>query len=104
MVNPASCVNHGFPFNVSKHYQVVSVGLFSNLFYSGFTLASPSTPPRKRQVRFSARHDIILLREVIAQNPFASKEPGLCFFQPPAILRETSIHYNRRDFNMAMPV
>ncbi|XP_029365150.1 uncharacterized protein LOC115048011 isoform X2 [Echeneis naucrates] len=43
---------------------------------NGFTLASPSTPPRKRQVRFSARHDIILLREVIAQNPFASKEPG----------------------------
>ncbi|XP_023189172.1 uncharacterized protein LOC111608557 isoform X1 [Xiphophorus maculatus] len=32
--------------------------------------------PRKRQVRFSARHDIILLREVIAQNPFCSKEPG----------------------------
>ncbi|XP_007569628.1 PREDICTED: uncharacterized protein LOC106922558 isoform X2 [Poecilia mexicana] len=32
--------------------------------------------PRKRQVRFSARHDIILLREVIAQNPFGSKEPG----------------------------
>lgn len=31
---------------------------------------------RKRQVRFSARHDIILLREVIGQNPFASKEPG----------------------------
>lgn len=27
-------------------------------------------------MRFSARHDIILLREVIAQNPFASKEPG----------------------------
>ncbi|XP_022620764.1 uncharacterized protein LOC111236340 [Seriola dumerili] len=43
---------------------------------NGFSLASPSTPPRKRQVRFSARHDIILLREVIAQNPFASKEPG----------------------------
>ncbi|XP_005993277.1 trichohyalin [Latimeria chalumnae] len=29
---------------------------------------------RKRQVRFSARHDIMLLREVIIQNPFASKE------------------------------
>ncbi|KAF7651162.1 hypothetical protein LDENG_00114990, partial [Lucifuga dentata] len=41
-----------------------------------FTLAGPSPTPRKRQVRFSARHDIILLREVIAQNPFASKEPG----------------------------
>ncbi|XP_061590690.1 uncharacterized protein si:dkey-45d16.4 isoform X1 [Cololabis saira] len=37
---------------------------------------SVSTAPRKRQVRFSARHDIILLREVIAKNPFASKEPG----------------------------
>ncbi|KAM4595115.1 uncharacterized protein V3H82_002658 [Fundulus diaphanus] len=35
-----------------------------------------SSVPRKRQVRFSARHDIILLREVIAQNPFGSKEPG----------------------------
>nr|XP_020466652.1 uncharacterized protein LOC109966268 isoform X3 [Monopterus albus] len=43
---------------------------------SGFSLAGPSTTPRKRQVRFSARHDIILLREVIAQNPFSSKEPG----------------------------
>ncbi|XP_004539328.2 uncharacterized protein si:dkey-45d16.4 [Maylandia zebra] len=43
---------------------------------NGFPLACPSTTPRKRQVRFSARHDIILLREVIAQNPFASKEPG----------------------------
>eukprot|EP00064_Thunnus_orientalis_P012361 superscaffoldBa00001887_g12396 len=43
---------------------------------NGFSLAGPSTTPRKRQVRFSARHDIILLREVIAQNPFASKEPG----------------------------
>ncbi|XP_069023041.1 trichohyalin isoform X1 [Embiotoca jacksoni] len=43
---------------------------------NGFSLACPSTTPRKRQVRFSARHDIILLREVIAQNPFASKEPG----------------------------
>ncbi|XP_029915213.1 trichohyalin [Myripristis murdjan] len=42
----------------------------------GFSLAGPSTTPRKRQVRFSARHDIILLREVIAQNPFASKESG----------------------------
>nr|XP_046266352.1 uncharacterized protein si:dkey-45d16.4 isoform X1 [Scatophagus argus] len=43
---------------------------------NGFSIAGPSTTPRKRQVRFSARHDIILLREVIAQNPFASKEPG----------------------------
>ncbi|XP_034059448.1 trichohyalin [Gymnodraco acuticeps] len=43
---------------------------------NGFSLAGTSTAPRKRQVRFSARHDIILLREVIAQNPFASKEPG----------------------------
>ncbi|XP_060920125.1 uncharacterized protein si:dkey-45d16.4 [Labrus mixtus] len=43
---------------------------------NGFSLAGPSTTPRKRQVRFSARHDIILLREVITQNPFASKEPG----------------------------
>ncbi|XP_022054681.1 uncharacterized protein si:dkey-45d16.4 isoform X2 [Acanthochromis polyacanthus] len=43
---------------------------------NGFSFACPSTTPRKRQVRFSARHDIILLREVIAQNPFASKEPG----------------------------
>ncbi|XP_030064058.1 vicilin-like seed storage protein At2g18540 [Microcaecilia unicolor] len=31
---------------------------------------------RKRQVRFSARHDIMLLREVIHQNPFALKESG----------------------------
>ncbi|XP_026159657.1 trichohyalin [Mastacembelus armatus] len=43
---------------------------------NGFSLAGPSTTPRKRQVRFSARHDIILLREVITQNPFVSKEPG----------------------------
>ncbi|XP_034400806.1 scaffold attachment factor B1 isoform X2 [Cyclopterus lumpus] len=43
---------------------------------NGFSLAGHSTAPRKRQVRFSARHDIILLREVIGQNPFASKEPG----------------------------
>ncbi|XP_021423741.1 scaffold attachment factor B1 [Oncorhynchus mykiss] len=42
----------------------------------GFSLAGPSTTPRKRQVRFSARHDILLLREVIAQNPFCSKESG----------------------------
>ncbi|MED6284662.1 hypothetical protein CHARACLAT_021283 [Characodon lateralis] len=35
-----------------------------------------SNAPRKRQVRFSARHDIILLREVITQNPLGSKEPG----------------------------
>lgn len=27
-------------------------------------------------MRFSARHDILLLREVIAQNPFCSKESG----------------------------
>lgn len=44
-------------------------------------MSCPSTTPRKRQVRFSARHDIILLQEVIAQNPFASKEPGLSFLQ-----------------------
>ncbi|KAM9314995.1 uncharacterized protein KZ484_024713 [Pholidichthys leucotaenia] len=43
---------------------------------NGFSVSCPATTPRKRQVRFSARHDIILLREVIAQNPFASKEPG----------------------------
>ncbi|CAJ1053619.1 trichohyalin isoform X3 [Xyrichtys novacula] len=43
---------------------------------NGFSLAGPSTTPRKRQVRFSARHDIILLKEVITQNPFSSKEPG----------------------------
>ncbi|XP_007252208.1 uncharacterized protein si:dkey-45d16.4 isoform X2 [Astyanax mexicanus] len=42
----------------------------------GFSMAGPSTAPRKRQVRFSARHDILLLREVIAQNPFTSKESG----------------------------
>ncbi|XP_067315540.1 trichohyalin isoform X3 [Pseudorasbora parva] len=29
----------------------------------GFSLAGPSSNPRKRQVRFSARHDILLLRE-----------------------------------------
>ncbi|XP_074539084.1 uncharacterized protein LOC141800445 [Halichoeres trimaculatus] len=43
---------------------------------NGFSLAGPSSTPRKRQVRFSARHDIILLKEVIIQNPFSSKEPG----------------------------
>ncbi|KAF6721942.1 hypothetical protein FQA47_001622 [Oryzias melastigma] len=43
---------------------------------NGYSISCPSTTPRKRQVRFSARHDIILLQEVIAQNPFASKEPG----------------------------
>ncbi|XP_018617690.1 uncharacterized protein LOC108940190 isoform X1 [Scleropages formosus] len=43
---------------------------------TGFSIAGLSSTPRKRQVRFSARHDILLLREVIAQNPFASKEPG----------------------------
>nr|XP_015830239.2 uncharacterized protein si:dkey-45d16.4 [Nothobranchius furzeri] len=43
---------------------------------NGFSMTCPSATPRKRQVRFSARHDIILLREVIAQNPFGSKEPG----------------------------
>ncbi|XP_028308357.1 trichohyalin isoform X2 [Gouania willdenowi] len=42
----------------------------------GYSIACPSTIQRKRQVRFSARHDIILLKEVIVQNPFASKEPG----------------------------
>ncbi|KAJ8264125.1 hypothetical protein GJAV_G00145470 [Gymnothorax javanicus] len=42
----------------------------------GFSIAGLSNTPRKRQVRFSARHDILLLREVIAQNPFSSKEPG----------------------------
>ncbi|XP_024914706.1 trichohyalin isoform X2 [Cynoglossus semilaevis] len=42
----------------------------------GYSLSGPSPNQRKRQVRFSARHDIILLREVIAQNPFANKEPG----------------------------
>ncbi|XP_023675337.2 uncharacterized protein [Paramormyrops kingsleyae] len=42
----------------------------------GFSMAGISPTPRKRQVRFSARHDILLLREVIAQNPFSSKEPG----------------------------
>ncbi|XP_028830223.1 trichohyalin [Denticeps clupeoides] len=43
---------------------------------SGFSIPGTSGTPRKRQVRFSARHDILLLREVIAQNPFASKESG----------------------------
>lgn len=42
----------------------------------GFSIAGPSTTPRKRQVRFSARHDIMLLRQVIVQNPFKSKETG----------------------------
>ncbi|XP_055078532.1 trichohyalin [Periophthalmus magnuspinnatus] len=41
-----------------------------------FPLIGLCTTQRKRQVRFSARHDILLLREVIAQNPFASKESG----------------------------
>ncbi|CAL8332002.1 unnamed protein product [Lota lota] len=41
---------------------------------NGFSLV---TPPRKRQVRFSARHDIVLLREVIAQNPFSTKESSV---------------------------
>ncbi|XP_041960660.1 trichohyalin [Alosa sapidissima] len=41
-----------------------------------FSVAGPSATPRKRQVRFSARHDIMLLREVIVQNPFKSKETG----------------------------
>ncbi|CAL8273266.1 uncharacterized protein si:dkey-45d16.4 isoform X1 [Gadus morhua] len=41
---------------------------------NGFSLA---IPPRKRQVRFSARHDIILLREVIAQNPFSTKDSSV---------------------------
>lgn len=46
------------------------------IFLAGFSIAGPSSTPRKRQVRFSARHDILLLREVIAQNPFTSKESG----------------------------
>ncbi|KAJ3614857.1 hypothetical protein NHX12_018427 [Muraenolepis orangiensis] len=36
-----------------------------------------STPVRKRQVRFSARHDILLLREVIAENPFTTNESSV---------------------------
>ncbi|XP_072319179.1 uncharacterized protein [Eucyclogobius newberryi] len=43
---------------------------------SEFPLTGLSATQRKRQVRFSARHDILLLREVIAQNPFSSKESG----------------------------
>ncbi|XP_053565259.1 trichohyalin [Bombina bombina] len=31
---------------------------------------------RKRQVRFTAQHDIMLLREVIHQNPFSVREAG----------------------------
>ncbi|KAK7929924.1 hypothetical protein WMY93_006319 [Mugilogobius chulae] len=41
-----------------------------------FPITGLTTIQRKRQVRFSARHDILLLREVIVQNPFASKETG----------------------------
>ena len=62
-------------------YLTVSIVFYCILLpFSGFSLAGPSSTPRKRQVRFSARHDIILLREVIAQNPFASKEPGQSSF------------------------
>ncbi|XP_034044970.1 uncharacterized protein si:dkey-45d16.4 [Thalassophryne amazonica] len=56
---------------------------------NGYSLAGPSTTPRKRQVRFSARHDIILLREVIAQNPFASKEPGRIWARVGEIITAT---------------
>ncbi|XP_029012666.1 uncharacterized protein si:dkey-45d16.4 isoform X8 [Betta splendens] len=53
------------------------IPIFCVLFFiPGFSIAGSSMTPRKRQVRFSARHDIILLREVIAQNPFGTKEPG----------------------------
>ncbi|KAG7281055.1 hypothetical protein CRUP_027592 [Coryphaenoides rupestris] len=44
---------------------------------NGFSL---TTPPRKRQVRFSARHDIVLLREVLTQNPFATKESSVRYW------------------------
>lgn len=63
------CISFSFSFASQTHC------------YPGFSLAGSSTTTRKRQVRFSARHDIILLREVIAQNPFASKEPGMSKFQ-----------------------
>ncbi|XP_077055260.1 uncharacterized protein LOC143706809 isoform X1 [Siphateles boraxobius] len=56
---------------------------------SGFSLAGPSSNPRKRQVRFSARHDILLLREVIAQNPFTSKESGRIWARVGEIITST---------------
>ncbi|XP_041838003.1 uncharacterized protein si:dkey-45d16.4 isoform X2 [Melanotaenia boesemani] len=56
---------------------------------NGFSIPCPSSTPRKRQVRFSARHDIILLREVIAQNPFASKEPGRIWARVGEIITAT---------------
>ncbi|XP_051751831.1 uncharacterized protein si:dkey-45d16.4 isoform X1 [Ctenopharyngodon idella] len=55
----------------------------------GFSLAGPSSNPRKRQVRFSARHDILLLREVIAQNPFTSKESGRIWARVGEIITAT---------------
>ncbi|KAM4691706.1 uncharacterized protein WCC33_016487 [Rhinophrynus dorsalis] len=36
----------------------------------------PPGSTRKRQVRFAAHHDILLLREVIHHNPFAVRESG----------------------------
>ncbi len=57
--------------------------------FAGFSLAGPSTNPRKRQVRFSARHDILLLREVIAQNPFTSKESGRIWSRVGEIITAT---------------
>ncbi|KAM3623327.1 uncharacterized protein V6R79_009863 [Siganus canaliculatus] len=56
---------------------------------NGYSLAGPSTTARKRQVRFSARHDIILLQEVVAQNPFASKEPGRIWGRVGEIITST---------------
>lgn len=56
---------------------------------AGFSLAGPSSNPRKRQVRFSARHDILLLREVIAQNPFTSKESGRIWARVGEIITAT---------------
>ncbi|CAL9700426.1 unnamed protein product [Knipowitschia caucasica] len=54
-----------------------------------FPLTSLSTTQRKRQVRFSARHDILLLREVIAQNPFTSKESGRIWARVGEIITDT---------------
>ncbi|XP_043920655.1 reticulocyte-binding protein 2 homolog a-like isoform X2 [Protopterus annectens] len=44
--------------------------------HDGFSASSTHGSTRKRQVRFTARHDIMLLREVLTQNPFILKEPG----------------------------
>jgi hypothetical protein len=74
-----------------------------NYVFSGVTINmagsvsnATATVPKKKPFRFSAAQDILLLREVVAVNPYAAKDAGRLWMQIAERLQDLGMQLEGR--------